>query len=170
MNGRKKHAGFTLIEVVFVSALMAIFSLFIVNLAILSRNAWQIEQSSSSVRNESKRGMEAMLKELRQTSLTNPNGITISNGNARISFALPNQVSQAGIQSWRPVEYSYDAAAQELVRTENGANASVLARQIQSLQFTRAGNVISTTIVSNGTTANGTSISSTLTSQVRMRN
>ena len=167
----EKRSGFSLVELMLVMALMSIFSMFIVNLVMLSRHAYEIQLSSTRVRDEAKRGIEAMLKELRQTSLSNPNGVTIAGGNAQINFAVPNQVTQAGIQSWRPVEFSYDAANQQIVRTEGGANPSVLAKQIQSLQFARVNEVVTATVTTQANTStDGYVTSARLISQITMRN
>lgn len=164
----RRNDGFSLIELMLVTVLMSIFSLFIVNLTILSRHAYEIQLSSTHVRDEAKRGIESMLKELRQTSLIN--GVTITNGDT-IDFTIPNQVSPAGIQSWRAIRYAFDAPNQQIVRTEGGANLSVLARQIQALQFARANNVVTATVTTADTTStDGFATSARLISQITMRN
>lgn len=166
----KKNKGFTLVELMVVTVLLSVVSLFLVTMTMVSRIAWEMQFSSILMRNEAKKAMETVAKELRQTSLSNPNGVVISPDTTGINFAVPNVVSQASIVSWRPVEFSYDAANQQLIRTENGANATTLARQVQSMQFTRINNVVTATIQTGGTTPRGTPISSLQTVQATMRN
>lgn len=166
----KNEGGFTMVELMCVTGLMSIFSLFIVMMAMVSRTAWEMQISSVVVRSEAKKAMESVTKELHQTSLSNPNGVVVLPDNTGINFAVPDVVSLDDIVSWRPVEFSYDAANQQLIRTEGGANATTLARRVQAVQFTLANNVVTATIQTGGTTPRGTAISSLQTVQATMRN
>ena len=170
MRRDKTNKGFTLVELMVVTGLLSVISLFLVTMSAVSRTAWEMQLSSVSVRTEAKKAAESIAKELRQTSLTNPNGVVVSADNTGINFAIPETVSQYSIASWQPVEFSYDAPNQQIIRTENGANATTLARRVQSVQFTLTNNVVTAIIRTAGTTPRGTPVTSLQTVQATMRN
>lgn len=164
--------GMTLVEVLIVLALLSVFSIFVVSLVIISQNAWVVQNTAVPVRAEAKQTMEAMAKELRAGDPSA--GVTIGGpNNSQITFSIPNQVSQNGVLNWRQIQFSYDPANQQVMRTEtaNGiATTTTLGRNVQSLQFALANNVVTTTIGTARTTSAGLTIQTALTSQLRLRN
>ncbi|MBI3999928.1 MAG: type II secretion system protein [Candidatus Omnitrophica bacterium] len=166
----KTNSGLTLVEILVVMSILSIFAIFLVSLVITSQNAWMVQNTSVPVRAEVKRAMETMVKEFREADPSAPGGIAISGANnSQITFSVPNQVSQAGILSWRQIQFSYDQIQRQVIRTENGAN-TVLGRNVQSLQFAQANNIVSATVGTSVTTMSGMIIQSTLTSQAKVRN
>lgn len=167
----KSNAGMTLIEVMVVLSLLSMFSIFLVSLVTTSQNAMMIQNTAVPVRTEAKQAMEAMVKELREADPSAPGGVVIGGvNNSQITFQVPNQVSQTGILSWRQIQFSHDAVGQQVIRTENAA-ATILGRNVTSLTFTLAANVITTALGASRTTPIGaTVIQFPLTSQVRLRN
>ena len=166
----KSNSGLTITEVIVVLGILSVFSIFLVNIVITSQNAWLVQNTSVPMRVEAKQTMEAMAKELREGDPSAPGGIVIGGaGNSQITFQVPNQVSQAGVQSWRQIQFSHNVALQQVVRTE-GVNVTTLGRNITSLQFAEANNVITTTVGARRITSGGLDVRSTLTSQVRLRN
>lgn len=170
-KSQKANSGVTLIEVMVVTAILSVFSTFLVSLLMTSQNAWLIENTSVPVRAEAKRTVETIVKELREGDPTAPGGITIGGpNNSQITFSVPDQVSQTKILSWRQVQFSHNSVTQEVTRTEKG-NDTVLGRNVTSLQFSLANNVITTTIGAQKTIPGGTAtIQSILTSQIKLRN
>src|SRR3989338_4953288 len=147
-----------------VSTLIAVFSVFLVNLVMTSQNAMLIQHTAVPARMEAKQTMEAMIKELRAADPSAPGGVTIAG--SQITFSIPDTVSQSGIQSWRQVQYALDSVAQEVTRTE-GVNTTILGRNVDLLQFTKVSNVVTVTVRATKTASGGTTnINSMLTSQV----
>ena len=168
---RKANAGLSLIEVMVVSGLLTFFSIFLVSLIVVSQNAWIIQNNAVPVRAEAKRTMESMIKELREGDPSAAGGVVIAGTNdSQITFEVPDEVSQTGISSWRQIQFSYDQGDQEVVRTESGTDTTI-GRNVQSLQFVLAdSDTITITLGTQRTTAGGTVLQATLTSQVKLRN
>jgi type II secretory pathway pseudopilin PulG len=181
-KNKKKIIGLTMVEMIVVMTILAIFSIFIVSFVVTSRQAWEVQNSSMAVRFEAKEGMETMVKELRETSLGSPIGITIpaSPNNNTICFAIPNQISASKISSWKRVVYAYDSTNKQIIRKENGTDCSIscpsasscktLARNVESLQFSRSTDLVTVTVATSGTSQSGIGNSSTLNSQIVLRN
>jgi len=167
----KTNSGFTLIEVIIVTAIMSIFSIFLVDLVMTTQKAWSIENTSVSVRGEAKRTLEVIAKELREGDPSAVGGVTIggSGTSQTITFSVPNQVSQATILSWRQIQYAHDSVQKQVTRTVSGTTTTV-GRDINSLQFSQSNNVVTVTVGTNKLTAEGITLQTTISSQIRMRN
>ena len=184
----KTNSGFTLFEVLTVTAIMSIFSIFLVDLVMATQKAWSIENTSVPVRGEAKRSLEVIAKELREGDPSVFSGITIggSGSSQNITFYVPNQVSASAISSWRKVLFSHDSTNKEVsrrMRTDNSAFAytdscaahntdscTTVARNVNSFQFSQSNNQVTVTIGTNKTTAEGIVLQTTISSQIRLRN
>ena len=178
---RQQNVGLTLIEMMIVTALLSIFSIFIVNLIVVTQKAWTIEHTAVPIRNEAKRSLEVMAKELREGDPSAPGGVAIGGtGNSQnITFSVPNQVSQTSILSWRQVQFTHQTDSAQcsnntqitpcVTRTTNGTTA-IIGRNINSLQFTQANNIVTATVGTSKATPEGATLQTTLSSQVRLRN
>ena len=168
-NGAR-NKGMTLIEMMVVMGIVSVFSIFVVNLVITSQNAFLIQNSAVPMRSEAKKTMETIVKELREADPSAAGGIMIDNNSSRITFSVPNQVSQLGIQSWRQIQFSLNTNTQEAIRTESGVN-TVIGRTVEQLTFANDGNnAITITVQTTRTTSSGTVMRSQLSSQTRLRN
>ncbi|MBI4395083.1 MAG: prepilin-type N-terminal cleavage/methylation domain-containing protein [Candidatus Omnitrophica bacterium] len=164
----KSNAGMSLVEIMIVMTLLSIFSIFMVNLIMTSQNATTIQNISVPIRAEAKQIMEAMMRELRAADPAE--GITIDGtGNSRITFSVPTVVSSQGVTDHDQIQFSYDQVQRQITRTD-GTNTDILGRNVQSLVFSQANDVITATVGTRATTAAGTAIEATLTSQVKVRN
>ena len=178
---KKTQSGFTLVELMFVTLILAIFSIFLISFSMTSQTALEVGRTAVSTRADAKQAMEAMIKELREASLKNGKTIQLNpDGTPGICFKIPLTVSQSAPTSWKQIKFTYNSAAKRIDRIEiNSDNCSVacstgncatFARNVQSLQFTKTNDVVDVTISANETTAGGRSLVSTLTSQVTVRN
>lgn len=167
----KINSGFTLIEVLIVTAIMSIFSIFLVDLVTTTQKAWSIENTSVPVRGEAKRTLEVIAKELREADPSAPSSVTIggSGTSQSITFSVPNQVSQSTILSWRQIQFAHDLIQKQVTRTVGGIT-TIVSRDINSLQFSQSNNVVTVTVGTNKLTAEGIMLQTTIGSQIRMRN
>ena len=184
-----RNSGLTLIEVMIVIALMSIFSIFLVNLLMVTQTAWSIENTSVPVRAEAKRTLEVIAKELREGDPSAFSGATIggSGTSQSITFYVPNQVSQSAITSWRKVLFSHDSTNKEVsrrMRTDNSAFAftdscsvhntdgcTTVGRNINSLQFAQSNSTTYTvTAGTSKVSPEGRTLQATVSSQLRLRN
>ena len=173
-NKTRHNAGFTLMEMMVSMSLLSIFSIFMVNLVMVTQQAWTIEYTAAPVRTEAKKTLEVIAKELREADPSAAGGVVIgtNGGNSSsqsITFSVPNQVSQTSIQSWRVIQFNHDTT-QNLVNRVAGGTTTVVGRNINSLQFSVASNVVTTTIGASKATPDGRTLQATLSSQVRLRN
>ena len=136
-----------------------------------TQNAWSIENTAVPARAEAKRALESIAKELREGDPSALGGVTIggSGTSQTITFSVPNQVSQTVILSWRQIQFAHDAAQKQVTRTVSGTT-TVLGRNVNSLQFSQSNNVVTATIGTTKTTPEGTTLQTTLSSQIRLRN
>jgi prepilin-type N-terminal cleavage/methylation domain-containing protein len=172
---KKGQAGLTLLEMMVVSSLISIFSIFMVNVLMITQNALALQKRGTPVRTEAKQAMEYMAKELREADLTAPGGIDVI-PNTQITFKKPKQVTTWGISSWRCVQF--DKVGTDIYRYESedescvDSNPDLIGRNVSSLQFNQiTNNIIGVTV---GTSLTDTNIAapmqSTLTSQIKLRN
>ena len=169
---RLHNAGLTLMETLISSALLAIFSIFIVNIVVVTQKAWTIEHTAVPVRAEAKKTIEVISKELREGDPSAPGGVAIGgSGNSQtITFSVPNQVSDSSISSWRQVQFTHDVGQNYVNRTSSDTGTTTIGRNINLLQFSQANNIVTTTIRATKATPEGTNLQTTLSSQVRLRN
>ena len=170
----KNNLGFTLIEMMMAASLLSIFSIFLVSLVLVTQRALLINNTAVPVRFEAKQVLESMLKEIRAADpypSPNPAATITGTGNSQaITFRIPNQVTSSGPISWRQIQFSHNAGAQEVIRTENAVN-TVIGRNVTSLTFALANNSIASTVGTQRTMAGGTTtIQLTLTGQGKLRN
>ena len=165
------NSGMTLIELTIVGALLSIFSIFMVNIVMLTQTAWSVENTAVPVRTEGKRTLESIAKELREGDPSAPGGVVIGgSGNSQtITFSVPNQVSKTAILSYRQIQFAHDSAQSQVTRTANSATSTV-GRNINSLQFSQANNVVTVTIGTTKISAEGRTLQTTVSTQIRLRN
>jgi hypothetical protein len=179
----RENSGMSLVESTIVIGTLAIFSIFLVSLTAVSRNAWEMGNASIMARSDAKLGMEAIAKELRAADPDSAIGVTLNPNPALgngICFAVPSAVAQGQINVWTRVIFQFDAANNQILRMQGAANCadvcspanncSAIARNVQSLTFAQAGNAINTTVTTARPTPSGRILLSTLTSSFVMRN
>lgn len=168
---RKQQTGLSLLELMVVSSILSVFSIFMVNLLMVTQNALSIQNTGTPVRTEAKLAMEYMAKELREADPGAPLGI--NGGNGQITFYKPYLVTQAGVQSWCRVQFQQ--VGQEVRRTQDGAPGcpqvqnELIGRNVALLQFAVNADVVTATVQTSMQGKMGT-IQSTLTSQIKLRN
>jgi len=169
-TGRSLNSGVTLIETIMVVAIMAIFSVFLINFVAASNKATAVQQAAVPSRSEAKQAMEAMMKELREGDPSAAGGVTVNS--STVVFSIPNQVSQTnGIQSWKQIQYSYDSTNKRINRIEDGTTTTVLGRNVESLSFSKSNDVVTATLQTQVTISGSTdTVTTSLTSQARLRN
>ena len=166
--------GFSLIEFMIVLLIFSIIMGSVFSVMTVSKTSWYSGSTQIEVQQETRRGMDRMVKELRQTNPTKITGVP-ANGTPynSISFRL-SVVDANGNTTWSStINYSLGGLNnQQILRTEN-SQQEVLANNIINLQFERSvstSNVLEINLLSQKSIILGHNIGTSLTSQIKLRN
>lgn len=174
---RLEKRGFTLVEIIVVVFLFSIIFAAIFSVLATAKNSLSSGESQISVQQACRNGLDAMIKELRQGSISTiqdvpPDGVDYS----AITFQIPLSIGASGITWSSVIQYSLGGLnGSQLLRTQSGAQR-VLGNNISAVSFSRSAsdpNVVNISITAEkntfpGFTARQSTI--TLTSQVKLRN
>jgi len=140
MTHIRKNNGFTMVEVLVVAFLFGIILAATMVVLSTGRLSWNAGSSETDIQQECRKGMNAMVKELRQAgALTIPNVPPDNNNYTTITFQVPTAVSVTGATWSAAINYSLGGLNnQQLIRTQSGAS-TVLANNITTLTFRRSG-------------------------------
>jgi len=135
--------GFTLVEVLVTSVVLAILIVALFLVLSIGQRSWLSADASIQLRQEIARAIVVMGQELNETSPAKIN-ITLNNSSPSITFKVPQDtngdgypVTAAGDIEWSPnITYSLNASHQ-IQRQVSGGATSIIANNIASLQFTR---------------------------------
>lgn len=190
---QKKERGFTLVEVMVASLIFLIALGTILNIYISGSEVYENNKIQTDLQAQTRLALNFMSGELANATKTtapigqSPPNISIpaAPGNNTMTFYLPVfvqdpitfkprvSISAGGIIVWdsaNPIVYQYNAGNRTLLRTVGGTQ-TVVARDVASVQFTNASSfevMVALTLSKN--TPRGRSISSTLSSIIRLRN
>ena len=152
------RAGFTLVELMTVAVIFLIVFTAIFLVLTMGRRSWQIGSAQVELQQEARRGMDAMIKELRQASSIDPTTFTDDLSNNIIRFTLSGQTVQFAVNGG------------QLQRTPTGVTP-ILAHDIENVQFRLlGGRAIYITLSTQRTTPLGRLVNVSLNSQVYLRN
>ncbi len=165
---RKEIRGVTSVEIMATVALFALVSAVVIAIFIVTQTIWAESLSNVMVQNDAKLPMQAIVKELKEADPSSPVGITISPDQRTITFAIPASTSATAITSWTQISFSFNSSTREVTRT--AGTSSIVGRRISALSFSQLGNVVTAVLTAAGTAANGRTLSTTITSQIAMRN
>lgn len=168
---------FTLVEIIMAVFLFSIISAAIFSVLATAKNSLSSGESQISVQQACRNGLDIMVKELRQASISTiqdvpPDGVDYS----AITFQIPVSMDESGITWSGVIQYSLGGLnGSQLIRTQSGAQRA-LGNNISLLVFSRSAadpDVVNITITAQkntfpGFTARQSTI--TLTSQVKLRN
>ena len=173
----KNNKGFTLIEIMVVAFLFSIIFAAIFSALGIGRNSLSVGESQIGTQQACRNGLDAMMKELRQTSVSTipdvpANGVNCSS----ITFQTPTAVAATGITWSSNIQYALGGLnGAQLIRTQSG-NQKVLANNIAAVSFNRLAvnpNVLNISVTAQKNTFPGFTArqsNATLTSQVKLRN
>ena len=187
-----RHAGsrgFTLVEMMVVSIVVAGMCLVFASVIRMGLKTWQAKENQMTVSFELRRGVHAMARELAQTrsdQLEVPGlGAMPANGNFynSVRFRVPQDVDGdgtaidgSGVLEWSPNQVVYalgGADGREIQRTQ-GAAVSALANGVTALQFRRLAatpSVVEMSVtVQQGATNGGFLNQASLSTRIRLRN
>ena len=173
----KNNKGFTLLEIIIVVFLFSIISAAIFSVLATAKNSLSAGESQISVQQACRNGLDAMIKELRQTNALKIADVPANGTNySAITFQIPTAISETGITWSSNINYSLGGLnGAQLLRTQSGSQ-KVLANNISALSFNRSAanpNVVNISVTAQKNTFPGfTARQSTITfnSQVRIRN
>ena len=169
--------GFTLVELMIVMLIFSIILGAMFAVMNMGKASWHSGDTQIQVQQEARKGMDRIVKELRQTGTSTIIGVP-PDGNLynTITFRIPDEdgIDANGNIEWgNQIAYSLGGLnGQQLLRTE-GEGLEVLANRVVNLQFRRQAttpNIVEITLQSQKTTIPGHLISATLNSQIRVRN
>ncbi len=159
--------GFSGLELIASTAILSLISLVVLSVFMVTQVIWTDSITNVKLQNAAKKPMQAMIKELKEADPASPIGITISPDQKTITFAVPQTTSASAITAWTQVSFAFDAATGNITRT--AAASSIIGQQITGTTFSKSGNLITVALTATDTTANGKSLSTTITSQAAMR-
>lgn len=135
----KKNSGLTLIETIIVIFLFSIVLASIYNILTTSRFSWKSASSQLTVQQEARRGLNTMLKELRQARLSTISGVPVDGmPHSSITFQIPESITESGVTWSSNIQYSLGGLnSAQLIRTQDSGQR-VLANNISILTFDRS--------------------------------
>ena len=143
--------GFTLIELMIVAMIFSILLGATYSILSMSRASFQAGDIQLAVQQEARKAMDKIAREIREASSVN------------LSAAYPFTIWGEKIK--------YEVADNQLLREAEGQSPVVLANDISGIEFTLfGGDIVYITLISQKTTVFGRSLSSTLKSQITLRN
>ncbi len=138
---QKERAGFTLVELMVVTAIFSAFFAMVFGVLTNSDRTWRAGQDKLGEQQEARKAMNNMARILRQS---NPswlaNGlnypVTISEGNARIDFYHPIFDASGDIITLRKITYRLNPNnPTQLLREDSAAGQQVVANNVSYLSF-----------------------------------
>jgi len=135
--------GFTLIEIMVTSVVLAILIVGLFLVLSLGQRSWLTADTGIQLRQDISRALMVMSQELKQTSASKIN-IALNGSASSIRFKLPQDtngdgsiVDSTGNIEWSGyITYSLNASNQ-VVRSVDGGTTSIIANNISALTFTR---------------------------------
>ena len=174
--------GLTLVELMIVLLIFSIILGAIFAIMNVSRTSWQTGNVQVEMQQETRKGMDRMLSELRQSGQTVITGVPANGASySSVTFQIPEDSDSDGdvtdgsgnIEWSAQITYSLGGLDGEQLLRASGGSSTVLANKITSLQFSRAAgtpNILEISLQAQKNTAQGTTIQSTVNSQVNLRN
>lgn len=177
MKIKYNKIGFTLVEIMLVSVLLAIMLGSIYTVLNTGRLSMSAGETQLTIQQESRRGLNAMIKELRQTSPSNITDVPADGLEYNsITFQIPSNISVNGTAWSSSIQYSLGGLnGAQLISTQSGSQR-VLANYITSVIFTRdamAADLLSVQVTARKNTFSGFSSGQsniTLFSKIKLRN
>jgi prepilin-type N-terminal cleavage/methylation domain-containing protein len=173
----KNTKGFTLLEIMIVVFLFSVISTAIFSVLASGKNSLSAGESQVGVQQACRNGLDSMIKELRQASVSTITGVPADGTNySSITLQIPTAIGATGITWSSSIQYALGGLnGAQLLRTQSGSQR-VLANNVSALSFNRSvanPSVVNISITAQkntfpGFTARQTTI--TLVSQVRLRN
>jgi prepilin-type N-terminal cleavage/methylation domain-containing protein len=173
LRKRKGNAGFNLVELMVVLLLFAIIVLAIFGVLLVGRQSWKTGETQLELQQESRRAMEKIVNELRQSGQ-----ISIDPGPVTpIAFQIPEDTDSDGdvidgsgnVEWGGQITYSWAGTGSPLIRVSGGVT-TILANKVQNIQFTRNADVIEILLQVQKDALQGRTLQSTLYSRVKLRN
>jgi len=174
--------GLTLVELMIVLLIFSIILGAIFAIMNVSRTSWQTGNVQVEMQQETRKGMDRMLRELRQSGQTIITGVPANGVSySSIAFQIPEDGDNDGdvtdgsgnIEWSAQITYSLGGLDGEQLLRTSGGSSIVMANKIISLQFSRAAttpNILEISLQAQKNTAQGTTIQSNLNSQANLRN
>ncbi|MFA5096127.1 MAG: prepilin-type N-terminal cleavage/methylation domain-containing protein [Candidatus Omnitrophota bacterium] len=168
--------GFTLVEVMVTSVVLAILVVALFLVLSLGQRSWLSADVSIQLRQEISRALVSMSGELSATSPARIN-LILNNPAGSVTFNIPDTsgdgiaVDTAGDIEWSPaITYSLNAANQ-IQRSVAGGAVTILAGSITALQFTRIQNeVVRMDLTASKVSGSGSTVQDSGQAVVKLRN
>lgn len=171
------NKGFTLLEVMVVILIFSIMFAAIFAILTYGRVAWDTADKRIRLQQETRRAMDVITKELRQSSINGIDDFTVGSLAGIIIFRIPQSANYIGYML-DTGDVNGDGVLNQIIRGESadivldsGDQISVLANDITNLQFWRSGtNYFQIQITAGKTTLQGRTLDMYLVSEVKLRN
>ena len=173
----KNKIGFTLIETIVALFLFSIIIACLFSVLATARSSWTASSSQVNVQQEARRGLSAMVRELRQANLPGITGVPADGADYNsITFQIPASITAGGTIWSSNIQYSLGGLnGTQLLKTQD-ASQRVLANNISAVTFNRtvlSPDTINISVTTQKNTFPGFNIiqsNITLNSEVKVRN
>lgn len=174
---KNKNSGLSLIESIVSIFIFSIILACVFSALASARNSWKSSSAQVSVQQEARRGMAAMIRELRQANLSAITDVPADGMNYNsITFQIPVTITATGTTWSNNIQYYIGGLnGAQLLRTQDGSQR-VMANNISSVVFNRPVSAPETINIGITTQLNtfpgftGIQSSLTLNSEVKVRN
>lgn len=177
-----KDYGFTLIELMVVIFIFLIISAAVYGILTIGRQSWYIGSTQVELQQEVRRGMDRMIRELRQSGQNTIVDVPADDSSySTITFQIPEDtdgdgdvIDDGGNIEWgSQITYSLGGLNNQQLLRSSGGTSTVLANNVINLQFKRSSttpNILEISLQAEKDTVRGRTIQLTLSSQVSLRN
>jgi len=188
---RLARAGFTLVEAMFTTLILAVVAVMVLQFLSSQSDFWEVSMHQSDLRSAAERAIHEMSRELRlatRTPAETPPSVSVPGapGNTSMTLFVPTDVDglngvldAIGAVEWNqanPIQYQYDAPSRQLRRVQ-GAATTIIANDVASVAFddqpidaTLLANEIRIRLTLQRTTSRQRAVTANATSVVRLRN
>ena len=164
-----KNKGFTLIELLVAVAVFGIMMGLFGAILADGQNHVRMSDTKMNLQTSVRNGLTQMSLEIRHSSASRTN---VGNGGASLSFQIPTSVGTTGTITWSsPITYQIGGNGRQLVRVDANGNTTILANDVQALNFSFVDpNTLVYSVTAQRTTVDGRALTTTLTGDARFRN
>ena len=165
----KRNRGFTILELLIATGVFSIMMVLFGAILVGAQNQVRLSDTKMNLQTSVRDSLTQMSLEIRESSASR---VTVGGGGTSLTFQIPTSVGNSGTITWSsPIIYQIGGNGRQLVRTDGSGSTSVLANDVQAMNFAFVdANTLVYAITAQRTTVDGRPVSTTLTGDARFRN
>lgn len=135
---KRNSIGMTLIEIIITISIFSVILIAIFSALATARTSWKSGESQISAQQEARKGLNKMIRELRQARVSTITGVPADGNNySSITFQMPTAISISGTTWSSNIQYLIGGLnSSQLLRAKDGTQ-TVLANNISTVSFSR---------------------------------